>query len=493
MLAELQQVARFEDLDDALARLADAPGIDALCDSSLACLLADQGPAAASVLSALSVAQEGLPEERLARLVGAADASAVSALRVRRLCAAFGSHVIDLRGRFSLRETALAAALARSGRVRAVESRLRELLVEDGLADPGSPGAAEEALGQLVVLDDWDRLRRALSDPGLAAVMLRRSPDLYAAHWRAVQIRTGASASEALAGWAGREEPGRIALAAGFLADRDQPHVAKALARDALARAEDRDTRTRACALQVLAQAAEASGDVGGAIELLDRLGALADGANLSGLKAATLVNAARLALLRGGPDAVEPLLPAAREAATAAPDGRVFATCLEVEAILASERGRHRRAARLYVELAQAAERVGDLAAYATARSGVARMQCLLGRRARAGETAGTARRLASALGDRRLLAEVAAVETLIAMDLEQATEVERLLAERRALVGGDVVATLQVQIDQAVFLSRSGTTAGLAAEFAAATAARARAAGLPWLAERLTRALQA
>jgi hypothetical protein len=477
---EIRQTQRFEDLDAAVEELTGLSASEALADRALRRIV--RGRAwAEELLLALAVAEVGLADETLGQIARTSGGRGAP-IEIRLLREAVGDYATEAAGRTLLVNPTFRDAILGS-RSMADQAHVRMIVIAACLEKLDAPGSAEEVLTQAEALGDWQEFAKLMARPDLAAALMRRAPEAFAAAWSEVSAHVGFSADRVYGTWAGVESPDRVALAAEFLVTRGALGTAKRLANDALMRAAEDDVSTRVRAHLVCARVAETAGRLTEAEEQCVAVAGLADAFGAGAVQALAAANAVRLGFLREGAAAVTGRTAEARRLAAEHPDGRALATVTLVEGLAALERDDKFAARKCFKELKRIALRDDDFAASAAAEAGLARIEFARGRRKSAERRAHTVEAIGEVLGDVRLILEGLAIRTAVATDdVTRFGEARELIQRRRnrAKEAGDEIALIEADMDEAILFAGQAALRTDAQARAVHAIDRARALGL-------------
>lgn len=485
ILGELRAVARFEDLDAAVAEFAAAADLAELMSIVIGRLQREHGAPAEVALSCLALAPEGLPESVLRSLAGSPDEPLpqlrFSLLRHDLQAVAGGDAT-----RLNLRSSALAEKILAKLHPGGSEA-LRRQIVERLTSDPELPGAAEEVLRQLVHLREWAAIELFLSDERVFDALTRRAAQHLRAYWTRLRERRPSAAPSAYAAWIGVAPPRRVAQAARLAQDIGDSETARRLAEDGLGRAGREDPFSIASCAAILATLAEARGAFELAAHYLEAIAATEIGAEVPHASAVAALRLARIELLRRGPAASRAALASATVAVANAHDPRLDAVLIEAKAASVLELGETKSATSIYRELVATGDRLGDLAVVAAGEAGTAKALRLSGKASAAKAAAARATRLARIVGDDRVLQDVLGTSAKIAIEAGEFDDACALVGRRRELTKsiGDIVGELEAEIDRARICALLGET-DEAETIAAGVRARANKIGLTAIAAR-------
>jgi len=449
ILEELRCVTRFEDLDAAIARLADISHIDALLDLALDRVCGEHGKPIEDVLVALALAPDGLAETVL-RSVAGEPGVPLPALQFELIRRAIDGLAAVNADRHALRSSLFSEHILRRLLPRGATAA-RNQIIRRLAANPEAPGAAEEMLRQMLILRDWQALAAALTERHVFDPMARRAGQQLRACWRRLQEADFSRGPSIYVSWVGSDPPRRVAEAAVLAQDLGDSLTAQALAEDAARRACGHDPKAFVVATLVCAGLAEARGDFDAATALLTAIDAEATAVPDARIVAA--VRRARIVLVRSGPEVARHNLRAAEAALAQTTDERLHMSIRAMQGSIALNHGDHRGARAAFEELLRAGDRVGDLSMLGAAYAGLAKVQRARGKLDSAADLAEHARRISQVAGDDNVLQDSLGIAAKVAIERGELDSANRLIRLRRALTAriGDVIGEIESDADLA------------------------------------------
>jgi len=460
LLEEIRVVERFEDLPGEIARLAAITGAAELIDAVLDRIVREHAKTAAGALAALAVAPDGLPESVL-RAAARKPGDPVVPWHFELLRGALGKIASVNTERVTLRSPVFSARIlarlpdgAKSARADTIE-RLR--------SDLAAPGAAEETLRHLLALRCWDEIADVLADRAAFDGLARRAGQQLRAFWSRLREYDGSRGPQIYRSWIGIDPPRRVAEVAALLEDLGEPELAAEFAHDAMTRGRAIDPAAVAVGASVLAGLAEARGDFAAAMALLAEIDSNEFEAVVPQARAVAALRRARIALVRSGPVQAQRDMDLAAAAVARLGDERLNAVLLALRGAVAQRSGDLRAARAIFAELKALGDRLGDLGVLATAEVGLAKIERLSGKLARAEAAARRARRFAKIAGDNRIIQDALGIDARVQMELGNLDGASDLIRRRRTLTKdiADVVGQLEAEVDFAQLHVRLGDAA--------------------------------
>jgi hypothetical protein len=450
-LEELRCVGQFEQLDTEVARLASLRNVTELLDAAMDRLRIEHGPPVEAMLSALALAPDGLPEAVLQMVAGKPDVP-LAPLRFALLRQALNGIAVVGGGRLVLRSALFGAHILRRLHPQGIEAA-RSAIVDRLRADLSTPGAAEEMLRQLTILERWQDLADTLVNRVAFDAMARRARQQLRAYWALLRTVRPDCQTSVYMQWAGPEPSLRVAEAAALAEDLGDLTTAERLAEAAREPARCDAPIAFALATSVLAAIAEAQGDFERAWTLLAAMQSDKIRAAVPQATAAAAVRRARIALVRSGAAAARLELDAAKADVARIGDERLRAVLVEMATAIAFNANDLRAAEAGCAELIALGDRLGDLAVVAAGMAGRAKLERQRGKLRRAESTVAQAQRFAETAGDDRILQDVLGVASRIAIEIGNCDKASSLIDQRRALTQRirDVIGELEADVDRA------------------------------------------